>query len=811
MGTRGDLMTIQIIIPRATTNLVQNPSFERGIDGYSAAAGGALSRVTSQQRYGVASAEYIPTAVIDDGLYYGPLSVGLGTQYVFSVDVLGEPGDRYRIYAYDVAAEITLTRTTDFVGTGEWERQSVVFVTGSNPSIRLYLVKNGDTSIAPFYSDAWQLEQSEETTYCDGDQPGCKWLAGPHTSASRRSGQSRAGGTIIDLSDLDVEVLELDGVGLTPRLHNVLPYATLPGAHLQSIKIMPRTINLVCVTNTQTETAMYSALSRLEAAVVHDRYAPMQPIRLRYTRAGRLVQLDCYYDSGLEGQFVEHVYTRFNIRFIAYENPYWYDIADTAVPLEISSSFENNFIFRYQDGRWSGVGPSAYPAGSSEIYSMAYDGGQRIYIAGAFTNWHGMGWDNLVYYDFVEDEYGSLGSPNDFLTHVSVRPNGNVLIAGYFIDIDGYSFRRVAEFDLAANHWTALGAGVGGTGAGPELTAAYLDTDGLFYIAGNIGPANIGQVWVWDGTAWTVLDSDFSGLATAVIVTLDGWIHLAGSFIAVDGVSAVRQARRDPDTGDWEPAGLGGSTNENDNAPIEAFMRGPDGLIYATGLDILHVGGVAVRGLTRWTGTQWQRVGGSSSFGATLTFDSRGMIWIAGSAAGIPFGELLARATLTNTLSVDLDLDQFDLGNEAASIIPVGDDIYVGLKAHGTHRTSGFTTITNESSVPVYPRFQFSRSGGTDAHLVLIRNNTTGDELFFDIHLQDGEQIVIDLSRPDKKITSSTRGDTLSYLPGSNVSSFRLLPGENEIAVFYVPDDSPTFEGFALWRNTYASVESAEA
>ena len=100
----------------------------------------------------------------------------------------------------------------------------------------------------------------------------------------------------------------------------------------------------------------------------------------------------------------------------------------------------------------------------------------------------------------------------------------------------------------------------------------------------------------------------------------------------------------------------------------------------------------------------------------------------------------------------------------------------------GTSSTASvLTTVTNTGSTDAYPVFTITGPGT----LYWIRNETTGDLLSFNLTIQAGEVVTLDLSGGSIKFTSSWRGSILSaLLNGSNDATFRLIKGANNLTVF---------------------------
>ena len=86
----------EIVVPEAEINLVTNPSLETAVTGYSA-VGGTVARVATQSRRGSYSLEIDPTTGVNDGAFFGTVSLVSGQTYTFAVDVKGVSGIPYRI------------------------------------------------------------------------------------------------------------------------------------------------------------------------------------------------------------------------------------------------------------------------------------------------------------------------------------------------------------------------------------------------------------------------------------------------------------------------------------------------------------------------------------------------------------------------------------------------------------------------------------------------------------------------------------------------------------------------------------------
>jgi hypothetical protein len=72
---------------------------------------------------------------------------------------------------------------------------------------------------------------------------------------------------------------------------------------------------------------------------------------------------------------------------------------------------------------------------------------------------------------------------------------------------------------------------------------------------------------------------------------------------------------------------------------------------------------------------------------------------------------------------------------------------------------------------------------GTTTRVYQLINNTTNDELYFNLELAPSEELTINMTPGRRSITSSFRGNMISsLLTGSNLATWRLAPGTNWVS-----------------------------
>ena len=341
---------------------------------------------------------------------------------------------------------------------------------------------------------------------------------------------------------------------------------------------------------------------------------------------------------------------------------------------------------------------------------------------------------------------------------------------GIFTTINGVANASyIAKYD--GTSWTAVGNPNTGTATITAAFAIAIDADDNIYVGGDFTDwANDGNAhhWAWwNGTAWAAVDDIAISGGTTVTRVFDmlfddaGVLYVIGDFTDVDGVSNA----------DYVFAWTGTAVEALGTGLSDYGLRlamGPDGMLYAGGL-FGAAGGVTITDRSaRWNGSTWSGLDLDTAF-----------------------------TTLQAIACGDAD-----------PTVPENYDIYVGGAQEGAAYFAGTVTATNSGSAPAYPQVIISRSGGTSARVVSVRNARTGRELFLNYLLLDGETLTIDLHPDRQTVTSSFFGSRPdAVLAGSDMGTFMLLPGANQITAFVNVVGAPTVTGYVLWRDSHDGVD----
>ena len=628
-----------------------------------------------------------------------------------------------------------------------------------------------------------------------------RWMQAASGSSSTRSGQSRAGGRVINIEDTyDVLIQNKSGYGMPPISHNVTGQALLPGARLQSVKVQPQVLTLAIDTSGATPAAVHSLRKSLINLVKPNLVSPLQPSRLRYSGAGPTVEIAGDYDSGLTGAVMEANSELVPLRFICYD-PFWRRINDSAASLTSKLSVSDaDYIIKRIAGVWSNVSTQF----NGTVYAIVRGLDGSIYVGGSFTNVGDANGDYIVKVA-ADGTISSLGTGmNGAVYTLAIGPDGSLYAGGAFALAGGVAnTSRIAKWDGVA--WSALSTGCNDT----VRTLAFgldgsLYAGGLFALAGGI--ASTVRIAKWSGSAWTALGTGMTGgNVLTLAVDLTGNLYAGGTFTGAGGTATNFIAK-------WNGSAWAvlASATALTGVQVSALAVGLDGSLYVGG-EFTNAGGVAAAdNIARWTGSAWYSLGasGASLPVYALAVDSLGFLHAGGSFVTIGGLSSDYYAIWNGSAWTQPDVN-LPAGSVMWSLLPLPNgDHYLGYDNSGTATASAITTVTNNGSSDAYPMLIVKRIGGTSATLEWLKNETTGKMIWFNYALLDGETLTVDLSPGAKTITSSMFGSVMrAKLSGSDFATWCLQSGSNDISLFVADAGSPDILAYLQWRDTHLSVD----
>lgn len=810
LNSKRDLFSV--VTPEATTNLVDNPSLELNSTGYSAVGGASIARSTEQQYKGAWSLKVTPGAGGTDGMYYGTVPLVADQRYTFSFYFKGIGGVSYKAY-FATSPGGQLGDSKHWRSKGSWERITVGWTEITTASRRVYIVKDGGLSTGAFHVDALQVEAKDyATTYVDGDQKGFipgqqayVWGGPPHASASYRTAQTRSGGKLVPLRDLGFFLTAFNGMGM-PGLDIIsTPYATLNGAFFQRDRFPPRSFSIIGTIAGINLTEVLRHRASLVEAFRPDSTSVDQPLLLQYQgwegtkERGDPQSIVCNYAGGLEGNSDNIAQERLAISFTQMQ-PHIDRVQEAGAELDLNihdnRAGEGKTFFKGSDGIWAFNVSETAP--DQEMVAAVGGGGQVHMKRNASSGY------DIVRYDPYSGANTLLGNTSSNFTAMAVGPDGSVYI-GSVTNVDGVVINSIAKYDPLLETWSDLGA----SAPGGVLIAMVVDVNGALYVSAG------GGLVYFDGTnwnnAWT--GAGFAGGGVdALALDRDGLsVYAAGDFTSIDGVALARIAKWSG-TVDLTWSALGSGINGG----VLALAVDIRNHLFAGG-DFSTAGGVAAPDLAEWNGVGWAPLSVGidtlpisypmellESSVRNLFYDDlnqRLYVGVLPVGGAIPAG----RPRLISPVGVWTGTHWLPWPVRVEDTIP-NVNVYRYMAAYGLRQSAvrigsgggnieawlpAQTIVTNPGSAEVYPTFRFWRTGGGAGTLHYLSNETTGLEIYFDsLSLNSGEIITLTLSPGGLSLSSSTRGNLLSSIvPGSDLSSFKLLPGDNRINLLYHTDE----------------------
>lgn len=811
----------EVVKAEGTTNLVTNPSFEVDTNGVTNGTDWTLTQSATQQFRGVYSLSATGGASPnDEPIVYSASNIGNGTDYAFSFWVYV---DTWASGA-DITADIKITGITNETvvsswvsgtdDTGAWRRVVTTFTGGATASgsIVVKLSASGSTGDV-FYIDALQLEEKSgyPTTYCDGDQLGCRWLAGTkHTSAkSTRDFFSKAGGRVFNLrDDKTYSVSNPQGAGMHPVSNVTVDYAILGGSQYRRTVPLDGFIAIPATVYASTLNGLHQIREGVRALFDASATEPQQKTMLRYTGVTNYVQIPTLYDGGFEITAIVG-FSESDLPLMLQRDPYWQELAEQGVELDVVATLTVASVAHLDSltGLWDNANTTS-TVGSVLTFDSDVD--NTIIVGGAYTAIGGVSHNRITRYDGVSyDDIPSGGTgANNVVNVVRLAPDGKIFAGGAFTTMNGVTVNGVTFFD--GTNWNAMGA----TGvSGGNVNGIAFDDDNNAYVVGDFtsagGVANTSHVAKWDGSAWSSISSGITGGGTIVLddcVVVNGVLYVGGDFDTIDGVTVSDFAKYDIATDTWSaPASVGPSDR------VRVLSVAPDNTVYLGG-NFTTVGTDTYNRIARFDGANFSTLGtGTNGNVFAIAVNSAGDVYAGG--GGTEWGGLTVtdRAALyRNGNWQALDIDLPSTNSVFATFVGPNEDVYLGFNDTGTATTSGaVTSIFNRGTAPCFPIITLSNpSGGTADNVVKITNFITRQSIWFDgLVIQPRETITIDLRQGIKSMVSSTRGDILSFIRrGGQQTLFRLLAGNNDLAVF-INNSSTSVTATAYWKVSHASID----
>lgn len=579
-------------------------------------------------------------------------------------------------------------------------------------------------------------------------------------------------GNEVPLTGLSVAVRQSPGAGMPPIEHSTTERALDAGTLYQLSLVRARRIMLRLVSR-QRQATLGATRMALIHALNPDLVGTQSPAYLTYTGVSKTLRLPVVYDGGLEDGDNETI----ELRFLAHD-PVWTTTTQTSRTLAAQATLApaDYLVQRLPTGVWTNF-PS--PGGAIHALLVAADGTRTI--GGACTG-------NVCRWDAASQQWVALAGLNGTVTCLAESPDG-ILYAGGAFTAPG---PRIARWNGA--NWVAMGD--------PELLpeAIVVGSDGIVSIGGSDLSGSGHTVKRWDGgTAWSTLGSSPGGTVYTLLMDGSGGLLAGGDF-----PGGVRRW-----TGDvWATLGSGLARSTGGNPLVRALVRAPDGTIYAGG-DFNRADGSFAANIARWNGVTWLPL--SSGVGAPINAltvrQDDGMLFAVGQftvAGGLSIPDTMAQWNGYAWFPLDIDIQLAPDTAITTVAAPPDGSLLVGFGTPASATSAAVTTITNTGSAATYPILTVQGPG----RVYQLVNWTAGEAIYFNLALLAGEELTIDLRLGRKTIMSSFRGNLLGVLvPGSTLTTWRLLPGDNLVSLFV---DQASASATLTWSERHWSIDGAD-
>lgn len=787
-------MNLRVLVPDSTINYVTNPAMRFDATGYNA-VGSTISRTLDQARFGIASLKVICNgSAIGEGAFYRVSSLsGISDYITASSYVRGQGKIRLRLIDNPTGKEWYSPVTT--LNSKRWTRVSATGLSTGSNDLRIYVETTGRAQSVTFYADGFQMERKPyATTYCDGDQPGCRWNLVAHGSNSSRDAFTRLGGRWVPLAgpcrpDNDIYVTVLGGLGMPPLTNNIQPWANAPGSYFQNIKVLNRVVTLTFhakheefrLIGAPKLDRLHELRQQLIDIIKPDRTQGSEAFLFEYDEGERPLYMRFRYEAGLEGEWdIRNQWVNsFPIRLLAVDPFFTEDnqnVADLDFQDTIAITSSESDSWARVNGVWNSMKNTAGFSLNGAVLCLAVGPKGEIYAGGNFTvsglnsvaKWTGENWTVL----------GNNGA-NASVNAIAVAPDGTVYATGAFTVIGGVAANRVAKYNPLTNTWSAMSTGLNDVGR-----ALCIAPNGRVYVGGDFttaGGVTVNRICYWDGLQFRVVGTP-AGLNNPVYSIVNAG---DGATVYIGGLFTFPSAGGSPAF--QRVAAIDLTTNLLRVTADAAFTSGTCRAL-AVGLDGTLYAGVDSQ-MSYLSGRTWTQLGDGLSGGniQALSVGKDGTLYAGGAfnlSGTIPVFRL-AKWSKGAWNPVDILLSKSSTSQIVYSLLahPNG-DLYVGADAVTTRSfMSGITIVTNEGTSEVQPTIYVSGPG----ILRFLENWTTKKRVYFNLTLLVGEEIFIDFSK--STIISNMRGSLMGYvLGGSDFKAFSLVSGQNQIAAFMTDD-----------------------
>ncbi len=211
-------------------------------------------------------------------------------------------------------------------------------------------------------------------------------------------------------------------------------------------------------------------------------------------------------------------------------------------------------LFRWDGTVWEAVGGGAAVSnvnGDSFLNALAFGTDGSLYVGGYFTTISGVAarhiarWDGTAWTPLGGGlSRGPSAGPPTGVLDLAVGPDGELIVGGSFLFVDGVPAQNIARWDGAA--WSPYS-----TGLNQEVFSIDLRPDGRFAVGGRFtatGEGSPGQLALWDGSQFRALPDGIHGSVYDLASDASGALTIGGSFVRAGEAISPGITRFEPET-----------------------------------------------------------------------------------------------------------------------------------------------------------------------------------------------------------------------------------------------------------------------
>lgn len=583
------------------------------------------------------------------------------------------------------------------------------------------------------------------------------------------------------------------GAGMPPIQNISTDFGYLDGAIFQRQRVPATALTLTGIVNGSSVADLHTKRRNLINAVKPDRSASQEAVVLQYLGSGSTRQASAFFEGGLELGEVDVYREKVALRFVQFD-PCWESTTSSSATLTVQSTVANanSVMQRAASGGWGALGSGF----NSAVYSIASASDGSLIFGGAFTTASGAAACRIAKWN---NGFSNIGSASAFVNGevnaVAVGRDGYIYAGGTFTSVSGTTCCQIARY--TGTGWTTWGGGIGFPGAGNSslCNAIAVDSDGNVLVAGifsqasSVAACGIAK-WTVSSSAWSAIASGLRGnggnTATSYEIALNksGDIWVSGQFDAAGLTTntACNIAVYTQSTSAWTaPGGSGYQRGSGGGGAAAAVIS--DGTVYfggevagtTTGCFLYSSNGIGLTALTPTSGAI-RNLYADPYTNTVYVQGATNLTQIKGTA--VNDAARIVNGTVTS-------LDFFLPSHTTVQAVHSASDgvLTIGFNGTGTASVPGVTTVTNNGTATAYPILTASAPTSASATMSQLVNYTTGDRIYFNLNLSRSEVVTLDLRPGKRTLTSNFRGDISStILPGSNVTTWRLIPGANNVS-----------------------------